>query len=71
MASRFASRLVRLVKRAGASAAVEYAVKLALIIVVCISALTTLGTNAPKTFASVGPVANSVSHGADPAAAGS
>jgi pilus assembly protein Flp/PilA len=34
--------------------AVEYAVMLALIIVVCIGAITTLGTNAKTTFSSVG-----------------
>jgi pilus assembly protein Flp/PilA len=34
--------------------AVEYAVMLALIIVVCIAAITTLGTNAMSTFTSVG-----------------
>jgi pilus assembly protein Flp/PilA len=33
--------------------AVEYAVMLALIIVVCITAITTLGTNANNTFSSV------------------
>jgi pilus assembly protein Flp/PilA len=34
--------------------AVEYAVMLALIIAVCIGAITTLGTNANLTFTSVG-----------------
>ena len=34
--------------------AVEYAVMLALIIVVCIGAITTLGKNANNTFTSVG-----------------
>jgi pilus assembly protein Flp/PilA len=34
--------------------AVEYAVMLALIIVVCIGAITTIGTNASATFTSVG-----------------
>jgi pilus assembly protein Flp/PilA len=34
--------------------AVEYAVMLALIIVVCISAITVLGTNAANTFSYVG-----------------
>ncbi|HKB42416.1 MAG TPA: Flp family type IVb pilin [Gemmataceae bacterium] len=34
--------------------AVEYAVMLALIIVVCIAAITTLGTNANTTFGTVG-----------------
>jgi len=33
--------------------AVEYAVMLALIIVVCITAITTLGTNAAATFSNV------------------
>jgi pilus assembly protein Flp/PilA len=36
--------------------AVEYAVMLALIIVVCIGAITTLGGNANQTFTSVGSV---------------
>jgi pilus assembly protein Flp/PilA len=34
--------------------AVEYAVMLALIIVVCIGAITTLGSNANQTFTTVG-----------------
>jgi pilus assembly protein Flp/PilA len=38
--------------------AVEYAVMLALIIVVCIGAITTLGTNANKTFTTVGSAVN-------------
>jgi len=38
--------------------AVEYAVMLALIIVVCIGAITTLGTNANSTFTSVGNAVN-------------
>ena len=38
--------------------AVEYAVMLALIIVVCIGAITTLGANANKTFTSAGAAAN-------------
>ena len=38
--------------------AVEYAVMLALIIVVCIGAITTLGSNANKTFTSVGSAIN-------------
>jgi pilus assembly protein Flp/PilA len=33
--------------------AVEYAVMLALIVVVCIAAITTLGTNAKSTFSNV------------------
>jgi pilus assembly protein Flp/PilA len=42
-----------LVKEDGPTA-VEYAVMLALIIVVCIAAITTLGNNAKGTFTSVG-----------------
>jgi pilus assembly protein Flp/PilA len=42
-----------LVKEDGPTA-VEYAVMLALIIVVCIAAITTLGNNAQSTFSSVG-----------------
>jgi pilus assembly protein Flp/PilA len=38
--------------------AVEYAVMLALIIIVCIGAITTLGQNANGTFTSVGSVLN-------------
>jgi pilus assembly protein Flp/PilA len=39
--------------------AVEYAVMLALIIVVCIGAITTLGSNADSTFVSVGSAVGS------------
>jgi pilus assembly protein Flp/PilA len=38
--------------------AVEYAVMLALIIVVCIAAVATLGSNAANTFTNVGSVVN-------------
>jgi pilus assembly protein Flp/PilA len=38
--------------------AVEYAVMLALIIVVCITAIGTLGSNSNKTFARVGSALN-------------
>ena len=41
--------------------AVEYAVMLALIIVVCIAAITTLGNNANSTFGSVGTAVGSAS----------
>jgi pilus assembly protein Flp/PilA len=40
-------------KREDGPTAVEYAVMLALIIVVCITAITALGSNANKTFNSV------------------
>ena len=46
--------VVDFVKREDGPTAVEYAVMLALIIVVCITAITTLGKNANNTFVSVG-----------------
>ena len=50
----FAKNLVKFVKAEDGPTAVEYAVMLALIIVVCITAVTTLGANANATFTSVG-----------------
>jgi pilus assembly protein Flp/PilA len=47
-------RIVRFLRREDGPTAVEYAVMLALIIVVCIAAITTLGGNANSTFTSVG-----------------
>lgn len=46
--------LVNFLKREDGPTAVEYAVMLALIIVVCIAAVTTLGKNANSTFTQVG-----------------
>ena len=51
------SGVVNFLKREDGPTAVEYAVMLALIIVVCIAAITALGTNANKTF---GQVANTI-----------
>jgi pilus assembly protein Flp/PilA len=48
------SSLFRFVKEEDGPTAVEYAVMLALIIVVCITAITTLGSNANNTFSYVG-----------------
>ena len=42
--------LVKFLKNKDGPTAVEYAVMLALIIVVCITAITALGTNASNTF---------------------
>jgi pilus assembly protein Flp/PilA len=53
---KFAQALVNFVKDESGPTAVEYAVMLALIIVVCITAVTTLGTNANNTFSYVGDV---------------
>ncbi|HEY3789301.1 MAG TPA: Flp family type IVb pilin [Urbifossiella sp.] len=46
--------LVNFLKKEDGPTAVEYAVMLALIVVVCIAAITTLGTNANSTFSMVG-----------------
>jgi pilus assembly protein Flp/PilA len=53
MLSSLTSHLVEFVRNEDGPTAVEYAVMLALIIVVCIGAITTLGTNANATFTSV------------------
>ena len=45
---------LRFLKSEDGPTAVEYAVMLALIVVVCITAITTLGTNANQTFTKVG-----------------
>ena len=45
--------VVDFVRREDGPTAVEYAVMLALIIVVCLVAITALGTNANKTFTTV------------------
>jgi pilus assembly protein Flp/PilA len=45
--------VVDFLNREDGPTAVEYAVMLALIIVVCITAITALGSNANKTFSSV------------------
>jgi pilus assembly protein Flp/PilA len=50
----FSKAVVSFLKNEDGPTAVEYAVMLALIIVVCITAITTLGTNANNTFSYVG-----------------
>ncbi|HJZ58337.1 MAG TPA: Flp family type IVb pilin [Gemmataceae bacterium] len=50
----FTKNLVSFLKAEDGPTAVEYAVMLALIIVVCIAAITTLGQNANSTFSFVG-----------------
>ncbi|MFO0805219.1 MAG: Flp family type IVb pilin [Gemmataceae bacterium] len=50
----FTKALVNFVKKEDGPTAVEYAVMLALIVVVCIAAITTLGGNANSTFSFVG-----------------
>ena len=51
--SRFLHAVASFLSREDGPTAVEYAVMLALIIVVCIAAITTLGSNANQTFTSV------------------
>jgi len=46
-------KVVTFLRKEDGPTAVEYAVMLALIIVVCIAAITTLGSNANNTFSSV------------------
>jgi pilus assembly protein Flp/PilA len=50
---KFIERVQNFLQREDGPTAVEYAVMLALIIVVCITAITALGTNANATFTSV------------------
>lgn len=54
MLSRWKNAVVNFVEREDGPTAVEYAVMLALIIVVCLAAITTLGQNANQTFTTVG-----------------
>jgi pilus assembly protein Flp/PilA len=54
MLSRLRKNVVAFLKNEDGPTAVEYAVMLALIIVVCITAITTLGTNTNSTFQQVG-----------------
>jgi pilus assembly protein Flp/PilA len=53
---KFSQAVVSFVKDESGPTAVEYAVMLALIIVVCITAVTALGNNAKNTFSNVGSV---------------
>ena len=61
MLSSIASRFVNFVKQEDGPTAVEYAVMLALIVVVCLVAITALGTAANKTFDTVGQAVSSAS----------
>ena len=61
MLVRLTHPIVAFLKAEDGPTAVEYAVMLALIIVVCIGAITTLGTNANTTFDSVGTAISSSS----------
>jgi len=50
----FVKQLVGFVKKEDGPTAVEYAVMLALIVVVCIAAISALGKNANTTFSKIG-----------------
>ena len=54
MLGKFARSAVGFLRKEDGPTAVEYAVMLALIIVVCIAAITAIGTNANSTFSKVG-----------------
>jgi pilus assembly protein Flp/PilA len=58
MLTQLTKSLVHFLKAEDGPTAVEYAVMLALIIVVCIGTITTLGGNANATFNSVGGAVN-------------
>jgi pilus assembly protein Flp/PilA len=59
--SSFTNSLVNFLKNEDGPTAVEYAVMLALIIVVCISAISALGSNASNTFTYVGNAVSTTS----------
>ena len=52
--SEVAKRLIRFLKREDGPTAVEYSIMLALIVVVCLTAIGTLGTQANGTFSTTG-----------------
>ncbi len=54
MLNRISAQIAKFVRSEDGPTAVEYAVMLALIIVVCIAAITTLGQHANTTFQTVG-----------------
>ncbi len=56
----FADKVKRFLKSEDGPTAVEYAVMLALIVIVCLTAINSIGTNAKATFTNV---ANSISGG--------
>jgi pilus assembly protein Flp/PilA len=56
---RFTKNVVEFLKREDGPTAVEYAVMLSLIIVVCLTAIAAVGTNASTTFTTVGSTVGS------------
>jgi pilus assembly protein Flp/PilA len=60
MFARLVYAVKQFIEREDGPTAVEYAVMLALIIVVCVSAITVLGSNANATFTNVSNTLNNV-----------
>ena len=58
MSRRFMQSCVNFLKNEDGPTAVEYAVMLALIVVVCIAAIAALGSNASNTFDMIGNTVN-------------
>jgi pilus assembly protein Flp/PilA len=58
MLKKIKNAVANFIKREDGPTAVEYAVMLALIIVVCIAAISALGSNASNTFSYVGTKVN-------------
>ena len=50
----FTTKMQRFLKSEDGPTAVEYAVMLALIVIVCLTAISSLGTNANTTFTNIG-----------------
>jgi pilus assembly protein Flp/PilA len=61
MIRKLSQQVVDFLKQEDGPTAVEYAVMLALIVVVCIAAITTLGSNASSTFNKVATTVGSAS----------
>jgi pilus assembly protein Flp/PilA len=61
MLSRLTSRIVNFLRREDGPTAVEYAVMLALIICVCIAAISALGSNSSNTYSYIGNTVNTTS----------
>ena len=59
--NKFAAKVVEFLKKEDGPTAVEYAVMLALIIVVCIAAVATLGSNTNNTFKFAGSAISNTS----------
>jgi pilus assembly protein Flp/PilA len=59
MVKRFIANVREFLENEDGPTAVEYAVMLALIIVVCLAAISTIGSNASRTFSKVGSAISS------------